>query len=73
MCTGVCMSYHVRRDVQGLEAEGEQDCIKQAAINACELVRTAQGIAYGDRGRSMVASDILHSLHTAVKLCWKDS
>eukprot|EP00892_Ulva_mutabilis_P012737 jgi/Ulvmu1/9836/UM056_0077.1 len=55
---------------QGLEGNEEQECMKQAALNACELVRNAQEIAYRSRGRSMVASDIMHALHEAVSKCW---
>lgn len=56
--------------MQGLVAEEEQECMKQAVVHACELVRNAQEIAFGERGRSMVASDIVHALHLAVQRCW---
>lgn len=57
--------------MQGLEGAGEQECMKQAAVNACELVRIAQAMAYAERGRSMVASDILRYLQPAVQQCWR--
>jgi NAD(P)H-hydrate repair Nnr-like enzyme with NAD(P)H-hydrate dehydratase domain len=53
--------------------DGSQDelaCFMDAALNAAELVRLAQSKAYQERGRSMVASDMLHALQPAVAAAW---
>lgn len=46
------------------------ECIAEAALNACELVRVAQQHAFEERGRSMVASDIVRCLQPAVAEYW---
>ena len=42
----------------------------EAALHAAELVRDAQRQAYEKRGRSMVASDVLHCVQPAVAGQW---
>jgi NAD(P)H-hydrate repair Nnr-like enzyme with NAD(P)H-hydrate dehydratase domain len=53
-----------------LQGQPVDDCIVEAAVNACELVRVAQRHAFAEQGRSMVASDIVRCLQRAVAECW---
>lgn len=50
--------------------KNETELLIEAALAAAELVRVAQKQAYAERGRSMVASDMLHALHNAVASSW---
>ena len=59
----------VLRAVQHSNAD-ESEYFAEAALHAAELVRLSQARAYQERGRSMVASDILHHLQQAVAEAW---
>lgn len=48
----------------------ESSLYVEAALHAAELVRVAQRLAFAQRGRSMVASDMLNSLKDAVESEW---